>query len=45
MAYVQTQFEQFHHAIRLGRFDENQTLRLPFGQIWRETPDCVKLWG
>jgi hypothetical protein len=27
MAYVQMQFEQFHNAIRLGRFDENQTLR------------------
>jgi hypothetical protein len=27
VAYVQTQFEQFHNAIRLGRFDENQTLR------------------
>ena len=27
MAYVQTQFEQFNQAIRLGRFDENQTLR------------------
>jgi hypothetical protein len=27
MAYVQTQFEQFNNAIRLGRFDENQTLR------------------
>ena len=27
MAYVQTQFEQFDNAIRLGRFDENQTLR------------------
>jgi hypothetical protein len=28
MAYVQTQFEQFHNAIRLGRFDE-RTFRTP----------------
>jgi hypothetical protein len=27
MANVQPQFEQFNDIIRLGRFDENQTLR------------------
>lgn len=27
MAYIQAQFEQFNDCIRLGRFDENETLR------------------